>query len=106
MHDDGATRLELSANELVLVQTALKLLFSTLGREEAEELEEVRALLARLERNLRLAKERVSDLQGRAVERSKAAARATDHYVHEHPWQAIGVALGLGVVIGLLLNRR
>ena len=49
MHDDGATRLELSANELALVQTALKLLFSTLGREEAEELEEVRALLARLE---------------------------------------------------------
>jgi ElaB/YqjD/DUF883 family membrane-anchored ribosome-binding protein len=31
--------------------------------------------------------------------------------VHEHPWQAMGVAAGLtavvaGVVIGLLLNRR
>src|SRR5258708_11264124 len=60
------------------------------------------ALLSRLERNLRLAKERVTDLQGKAVERSKAAAKATDHYVHEHPWQAIGVALGLWIVIGLL----
>jgi hypothetical protein len=40
--------LELSADELELVRTALKLLLSTLGHEEAEELEEVRALLGRL----------------------------------------------------------
>ena len=48
MHDDGVIRLELSPDELALVRTALRLLLSTLGREEAEELEEVRALLARL----------------------------------------------------------
>jgi ElaB/YqjD/DUF883 family membrane-anchored ribosome-binding protein len=63
-------------------------------------------LLSKLERNLRLAKERVVDFQDVAVERTKAAARATDDYVHEHPWRSIGVAAALGVVVGLLLNRR
>lgn len=48
MNDDGTVRLDLSASEFDLVKEALRLLLSTLGREEAEELEEVRALLARL----------------------------------------------------------
>ncbi len=48
MNDDGAVRLDMSADEFELVKTALGLLLSTLGREEAEELEEVRALLVRL----------------------------------------------------------
>lgn len=48
MHEDGTVRLELSRDEFELVREALRLLLSTLGREEAEELEEVRALLGRL----------------------------------------------------------
>jgi hypothetical protein len=39
---------ELAAADVALLRTALRLLLSTLGREEAEELEEVKALLARL----------------------------------------------------------
>jgi len=42
------TVIELTPNELALVRTALGLLRSTLGREEADELAEVQALLARL----------------------------------------------------------
>lgn len=41
--------LTLTTEEFDLVRTALQLLRSTLGRQEAEELEEVRALLTRLE---------------------------------------------------------
>ena len=41
-----------------------------------------------------------------AVERAKAAATAADEYVHEKPWQVIGVVAALGLAIGLLLNRR
>ena len=44
----SSTTIELSASELELVRTALKVLLSTLGREEADELEEVEALLARI----------------------------------------------------------
>lgn len=43
------TNVEFSAPEVELVLTALRLLASTLGREEADELAEVQALLARLQ---------------------------------------------------------
>ena len=32
--------------------------------------------------------------------------QATDHWVHDHPWTAMGFAAGLGVLIGLAINRR
>lgn len=38
--------------------------------------------------------------------RAKEAAKATDAYVHEHPWRAVGMAAGAGLVLGLLLGRR
>ena len=40
------------------------------------------------------------------MDRAKDAARATDDYVHDNPWQAIGVAAVVGFVAGLLMNRR
>ena len=54
---------------------------------------------------LRQAREKAQELQETAVARSKAAARATDEYVHENPWRSIGVAFGVGLAAGLLLNR-
>ncbi|VVE46759.1 membrane protein [Pandoraea pneumonica] len=55
---------------------------------------------------LKQAKEKASDVQVVVVEKSKQAARVTDDYVHDHPWQAVGIAAGIGVVVGLLLNRK
>lgn len=45
---EATVHLELTPDERQLLVTALKLLRSALGREEAEELAEVQALLARL----------------------------------------------------------
>lgn len=45
-------------------------------------------------------------LETSVMEKSKAAAAVTDHYIHENPWLAVGVSAGLGVVIGLLIGRR
>ena len=36
--------------------------------------------------------------------KSKAAAEATDAYVHENPWKVVGMAAGLGLIVGLLLR--
>jgi len=44
----SGTTIELSASELELVRTALKVLLSTLGREEADQIDEVQALQAKL----------------------------------------------------------
>jgi ElaB/YqjD/DUF883 family membrane-anchored ribosome-binding protein len=67
-------------------------------------------LRTKLERILNAAKERLRSLEDAVIERTKATARATDEYVHENPWQTVGIAAGLsavlGVVIGLLLCRR
>jgi ElaB/YqjD/DUF883 family membrane-anchored ribosome-binding protein len=72
--------------------------------------EQAGGLRARAEQSLAKAKERLRDLQHAATEKVEAAAKSTDEYVHERPWQAIGAAAGLAVfasvVVGVLLNRR
>lgn len=77
---------------------------ATVGGEKAS------AMRANVEQNLKSAREKLAQLEQAAVERTKAAARATDAYVHENPWQSIGVTAGVGVLvgitIGLLLNRK
>jgi ElaB/YqjD/DUF883 family membrane-anchored ribosome-binding protein len=40
------------------------------------------------------------------VDKTKAAARTTDEYVHDNPWTSVAVSAGLGLVIGWLLARR
>jgi ElaB/YqjD/DUF883 family membrane-anchored ribosome-binding protein len=52
------------------------------------------------------AKTRVVDMEHKVVDTTRQAAKATDHWVHDNPWKAIGVAAGIGVLIGLLINRR
>ena len=65
-----------------------------------------RDLRSQVETKLLRAKLNLQELEGEAVDRAKAAARATDDYVHDHPWRAVGAAAAVGVVVGLLLNRR
>jgi ElaB/YqjD/DUF883 family membrane-anchored ribosome-binding protein len=55
---------------------------------------------------LRLTTETLTDLQDSALVKGKEAARFTDDYVHANPWQAAGIALAAGFLIGLLANRR
>jgi ElaB/YqjD/DUF883 family membrane-anchored ribosome-binding protein len=63
------------------------------------------ALRSKVEDSLQSTKERLGELQEAAMERGTAAARATDDYVHENPWQAIGIAAAVGVLVGLLISR-
>ena len=39
-------------------------------------------------------------------ERATTAAKKTDAYAHEHPWQSVGIAAVAGLAIGALLARR
>jgi ElaB/YqjD/DUF883 family membrane-anchored ribosome-binding protein len=67
---------------------------------------EAKALRDRIIERLDIAKERVADVQHEAIDRAKRAADATDDYVHDHPWQAVGVGAVLGLALGLLIARR
>ncbi len=68
--------------------------------------EKAQDLRSQVETKLLHAKLRLQELQGQATDQAKEAARATDDYVHDHPWTSIGVAAAVGFVAGLLLNRR
>jgi ElaB/YqjD/DUF883 family membrane-anchored ribosome-binding protein len=46
------------------------------------------------------------DIAARAREKALQGARAADEAVHEHPYQGIGIALGVGALIGYLVARR
>lgn len=67
---------------------------------------EARALRERIQERLSGAKEKFLDVQHEAVQRAKDAAVATDDYVHANPWQAIGAAAAVGLVLGVLIGRR
>jgi ElaB/YqjD/DUF883 family membrane-anchored ribosome-binding protein len=48
----------------------------------------------------------LKEAQDAALQKSKAAAHATDDFVHDNPWRSIVAAAGVGVLIGLLIGRR
>jgi ElaB/YqjD/DUF883 family membrane-anchored ribosome-binding protein len=68
--------------------------------------EKVSKLRARIQDRLHDAKLRLVDAEEALLAKTKAAARATDDYVHESPWTAIGVAAAAGVLLGLAIGRR
>ena len=63
-------------------------------------------LRAKAEESLAAAKVKLADAQDALIEKGKVAAKATDDYVHEKPWHAVGIAAGVGLVVGLLIGRR
>lgn len=56
--------------------------------------------------SLRHTRETLHDTQEAIVERGRQAAQATDHYVHDNPWQAIGIAGLVGLLFGMLVCRK
>ena len=69
----------------------------------AQELGE-RGIVARerLAQALEMAKETAQRLQQQA----RVSAQATDRMIRENPYQSIGIAFGVGMLFGILVNRR
>ena len=102
-----AARFERSRDALVKdfteVLTEADALLKQATKESGEKASDLRA---QVESKLRAAKLKLMDMQDDAMDRAKATARATDEYVRDNPWQALGVAAALGVLLGLLMSRR
>ncbi|HXJ58523.1 MAG TPA: DUF883 family protein [Verrucomicrobiae bacterium] len=64
--------------------------------------ERAREARVRLAASLESARANFQKVEERAVE----GARATDRVIREHPYQSIGVAFGIGLLIGVLVTRR
>jgi len=86
----------------VVVSHAEELLRATAGVAD----EKMNDLRERIGQSLRDAKLRLADAEGALVDKTKATARATDDFVHENPWRAVGVAAVVGLLLGAIISRR
>lgn len=98
----GAARDQLVADLKAVVADAEELLRAT--KDAAGE--KVSAARARAEATIGKAREKLSNLEDATLDRAKEAAKTADDYVHEHPWNAVGIAAGVGLVIGILIAKR
>jgi ElaB/YqjD/DUF883 family membrane-anchored ribosome-binding protein len=64
--------------------------------------EKASAIRDRLSDALETAKDNCRELQEKAIE----SAEATDKVIRKHPYQSLGIAFGVGVLIGVLVGRR
>ncbi|MBC7208900.1 MULTISPECIES: DUF883 family protein [Methyloversatilis] len=96
------TKEKLVADLKVVISDAEELLRVTANQAG----EKVGELRVRMQENLTSARHKLADAEAALKEKSREVARATDDYVHEHPWKSIGVAAGVGLLVGLLIGRR
>jgi ElaB/YqjD/DUF883 family membrane-anchored ribosome-binding protein len=68
--------------------------------------DELAAARAKFERTLSGAKADLIRIEETVIARTKEAAKATDEYVTENPWKAVGVGAAAGILIGMLIARR
>jgi len=68
--------------------------------------EKISAAREKVQDSLDRAKTGLGDIEDIVMDTGKQAARATDEYVQAHPWQAVGIAAAVGLVIGLLISKR
>jgi ElaB/YqjD/DUF883 family membrane-anchored ribosome-binding protein len=57
-------------------------------------------------KRLAAALEKGKEIYGRVREQAVEGAKAADQAVHEHPYQAIAIGVGVGALIGYLVGRR
>ncbi|GFM87691.1 membrane protein [Pseudomonas cichorii] len=73
---------------------------ATLAGDQADELRnQIHESLLRARETLKLTEESLR-------ERGQAAVTATEDYVQNNPWQSVGIAAGVGFILGLLATRR
>ena len=57
-------------------------------------------------KSLRATRETLHETQDIVLEQGRRAARVTDDYVHDNPWQAVAAAGLAGLLLGLVLSGR
>ena len=89
---------QLTSDLKSVVQDAEELMKATAGQ-AGEKMNEVRSRLA-------AALESAKATCHRLEEKTIAAAKATDRTIREHPYESIGIAFGLGLLVGVLVARK
>ena len=98
----NSSKQKLVSDMKIVVSDAEEILRATAGV-AGEKMVDLRE---RIGERLRDAKLRIADAEVALVDKTKAAARATDDYVNENPWQAVGIGAGIGLLLGIINGRR
>jgi ElaB/YqjD/DUF883 family membrane-anchored ribosome-binding protein len=96
------SREKLASDMRIVIADAEELLRATAGQMG----EKAVVARERIQESLRVAKDKLARAEEVMLDKTKAAARATDDYVHDHPWSAVGIAGAIGLVVGMLISRR
>ena len=99
---NAAAREKIVTDFKVVIADAEELLRAT-ANQAGDKAQEMRA---RLREGLDRAKADLAEMQSMVVDKAKAVSHATDDYVHDNPWHAVGIAAGVSFLIGLLIGRR
>ncbi len=102
MSNTEITKDKLAYDLKIVVEDAEELLKAT-ASQAGEKVAEARA---KIQESLDIAKGKLSRLREVGVDKAKEAAAATDDFVHEHPWKAVGIGAAVGVIVGMLISRR
>jgi ElaB/YqjD/DUF883 family membrane-anchored ribosome-binding protein len=93
---------KLAADLKVVVADAEELLRATASQAG----EKVGVARERIQASLASARVKLAETERAVLDKTKQAAKATDEYVHDHPWHAVGVAAVVGFLLGALITRR
>lgn len=99
---NDASKQKLVADLRVVVADAEELLRATASQAG----EKVSAARERIQASLATAKVKLTDAERAVLDKTRDTAKATDEYVRENPWQAVGIAAAAGLVLGVLISRR
>lgn len=107
MNSDVTPNHQVTTDQLVAdlktVMRDAEALLKATSTQTGERIQEVRA---RAEQSLQQARTRLNELEEEARRRAQEMANATEAYVRDNPWQSVGIAAGVGLLLGLLLSRR
>jgi ElaB/YqjD/DUF883 family membrane-anchored ribosome-binding protein len=99
---NDVSKAKLVADLKVVVADAEELLRATASQAG----EKVSAARERIQASLGTAKVKLAEAEQVLREKTKQAAKLTDDYVRDNPWQAVGIAAMAGLVLGILISRR
>ena len=100
--DTAVTKEKLMQDVKIVISDAEELLRATASQAG----EKVSAAREKVQESLHRAKVKLAEAEDVLIDKGKQAAKVTDEYVHDHPWRSVGIAAGIGLLVGLLIGRR
>ncbi|MCF6780853.1 DUF883 family protein [Stutzerimonas stutzeri] len=106
--DKSAHRRNLQAAQNALIEEFHTLIADTerlLKHTQETAGSQTQELREKISANMNRAREMMKDQEGTLRNQCDAAMQCTEEYVQTHPWQSVGIAAGVGFLLGLIMRR-